>query len=232
VTAAAAAVRAWLWRTGMPIPAGILSDAEDARAERFRRPADREAYRAAHAGLRLVLGRVCGQAPASLEFGAASGGKPLLLGIDGAPEFNLSHAAGFAATVVGEVPLGVDIQAPHRIDADVARLVPGPEEQADLAALPNCERDAALLCAWVTKEAVGKAMRCGLDMPLERLRVSISARYLPHAGDGLGSRGGSAVAGRGAPLCGRGRRRGWELRPGDAHAPGPMAAGSVSFRSW
>jgi 4'-phosphopantetheinyl transferase len=233
----AAQIRAWLWRTGMPAPAGILSDTEHARAERFLRPADREAYRAAHAGLRLVLGRVCGQAPASLAFGSAPGGKPVLLGLDGAPEFNLSHAGGFAALAVGEVPLGLDIEAPRRIDAGVSRLVLGPAEQAELAALPRDERDAALLSAWVVKEAVGKAMGCGLDMPLGRLRVAISARHAPALHD-IGWAAGEAalwqVAGFRFSAGGVGavaaRRRGWALAPGDAEALGPMAGGAMPFR--
>src|SRR5438876_5290492 len=66
--------------------AEMLSDQEHIQARRFRQPADRDRYVAAHSGLRIILGRYLNELPAQIRFVTGPQGKPAL-----APEFQASR---------------------------------------------------------------------------------------------------------------------------------------------
>ncbi len=117
-------------------------------------PARRHAYRlgraAAHAALR-DLGR---------------DGGPILRGPGRAPCWpagvagSISHAAGIGVALAAHREytdgVGIDVEA-RRPAPELAGQVPGPEEQAWLAAAPPAERDDLLLALFSAKESVFKA---------------------------------------------------------------------------
>jgi 4'-phosphopantetheinyl transferase len=77
-----------------PALVDLLDEHERDRLARFRRPADRERYLAAHALARLVLAPLVGTAADALAFDrtcrcGVPHGKPVL---PGGPGFSLSHA--------------------------------------------------------------------------------------------------------------------------------------------
>jgi 4'-phosphopantetheinyl transferase len=91
---------------------GFLSDAERARASRFRFEADRWSFTAAHAGLRVLLAPMVACEPQTLRFAAGANGKPFL---DhdrhgAAVQFNISHSRGCVAVAIAGCPVGVDVE--------------------------------------------------------------------------------------------------------------------------
>lgn len=172
-----APVRLHLWRLD-PGPRDVarlaahLDPAEAARAARFVRPSDRDAYRVGRGRLREVLARWCGCAPEALHFEAGAAGKPSLAC---GPQFNLSHSGGLACLAVHpDRPLGVDIEAPRPVERAVAERFFSAAEQAELAALPTALWQAGFLSAWTRKEAVVKALGLGMGAPLDRFDVTLT----------------------------------------------------------
>ncbi|WP_327419060.1 4'-phosphopantetheinyl transferase family protein [Streptomyces sp. NBC_01233] len=131
----------------------------------------------------------------TLDLGYEPGGAPLVRGAGEDLEVSLAHTGELIVVGVSRTgPIGVDVQA---ADRDVAFGVPPgqlctAEEGAALAALPESERRARLLCLWTLKEAYGKALghggrRCssafGFDHD-ERGRVVLAGA--PQEGDAAG----------------------------------------------
>jgi len=155
----------------------VLSEEEQARADRFLRAEDRDRYVASHAALRLILGRRLGLPPRDLAFEAEEGGKPRLAGSRrGACRFNLSHSG--ARALVGlsrRVESGVDVEA-LRPMPDALRVARGhfaPEEARALAEVLEAGRASVFMGLWTRKEAVVKALGTGLALPLSRFEVSL-----------------------------------------------------------
>lgn len=154
-----------------------LAAEEQGRAARFRHPADRASFVAAHRLLRAALGARLGLAPIELRFTAALGGKPHLdLSAPGTPPdavpFNLSHARGVVACAVGGLmPVGVDVERVR--SAEVADELQGrvlhPSERAHFLNGPADERAAAFFRIWALKEAYIKATGEGLTAPLREI---------------------------------------------------------------
>lgn len=152
----------------------LLDRGEQERAQRFRRPGDRERYRLGRTALRQVLGAWLDRDPAALRFRYGPHGKPALDGVvDAAPHFNLAHSGdlillAFHATS----PVGVDVER-HRPDLawePLARRVLPSAECQFLEQLPPEQRRDAFLAAWCRLEARLKARGEGL-VGLERLQA-------------------------------------------------------------
>ena len=117
-----------------------LDAAEVGRAQRFRRPVDRDRFVAAHAIVRRILGAYLGRAPSALRFAIGAYGKPSLDVRGNAPAlcFNLSHSHDVLLLGVARGDIGIDVE---RIAGDVeynelAALVFSAVEQRALAATP------------------------------------------------------------------------------------------------
>jgi 4'-phosphopantetheinyl transferase len=163
----------WIWSLGGdPGPlAAHLSPEEEARAARFVRPGDGDAYRIGRGRLRAILGGLTGTAPGALVFDTNPQGKPSLAG---GPSFNLSHSGGLAVLAVGPAgtALGIDIEAPRAVEEGVARRFFSPAEQAALAGWPGDWLD-GFFRIWTRKEAVVKGCGPGLSMPLDCFDVTL-----------------------------------------------------------
>jgi 4'-phosphopantetheinyl transferase len=154
----------------------LLDDVERKRADRFVFEPDRHRFVAAHAWVRIVLGRCLDRAPESLRFTAGARGKPRLADAAVDLRFNLSHAgerALLAVTCGQEV--GVDIERHRSIEVgDLARRFFAPSECQALQALGSSEQLSAFFRCWTRKEAFIKALGDGLSCPLDGFAVSVA----------------------------------------------------------
>jgi 4'-phosphopantetheinyl transferase len=153
---------------------GQLSPGEQARAQRFVRPSDREEFTVAHGVVRCLLGRYCGVAPTAVEFGSGAAKKPFVRKPETKVSFNLSHSGGRALLAIGAgQEIGIDLeQLRPEVEALTIgqRYFFGPEFE-DIASAPPKARHERFFRYWVAKEAVLKAQGVGLGFPLDRFYV-------------------------------------------------------------
>lgn len=129
----------------------LLSEAEVARAARFRSEKDRRYWTNARSALRTILATYTGESPESLRFVINEHGKPSLDPAAGI-EFNLSHAGDFALIAVSTTtPVGVDIER-IRADVDIAALLRRLGETDLPETIPE------LYHRWTRREARSKAV--------------------------------------------------------------------------
>lgn len=150
----------------------VLSDAEQARRDRFKLPAAGAQFAHTRGLIRHLLGAYTGVPPAGLRFEISPDGKPYLA--DGRVHFNVSHTAGLAAFVVAARPVGVDVEGVREVasaDGLVGRYFT-PAEIERYHSLPEAVRPAAFLRGWTCKEAVLKGVGCG-TRGLENCEVEI-----------------------------------------------------------
>ena len=165
-----------------PSLVALLDPHERERLARFRRPADRARYLAAHALARLVLGG-SGRGAAALAFDrtcrcGAAHGKPVL---PGGPGFSLSHAGDLVGVAVHPTgAVGLDVEQVRDL-ADLAAMaahVASPAERAGDAPLDG----AAFFRTWTRKEALLKAAGEGLATPMTA--ITLTADGAVEWGDG------------------------------------------------
>jgi 4'-phosphopantetheinyl transferase len=159
----------------------LLDRGEQERAQRFRRPEDRERYRLGRTALRQVLGACLDRDPAALVFRYGPHGKPALVDEGQAlPHFNLAHSGDLILLAFHPSrPVGVDVEL-RRPGLDwrpIARRILPAAAVARLETLPPEQGVAAFLDDWCRLEARLKASGEGLA-GLERLR----REWAPHPG--------------------------------------------------
>ena len=95
------------------------------------------------------------------------------------PAVTISHAGEFAVAIAhdcGHV-MGVDVEQTTSVDDELVETILTAAEQRLLAQVPD-HSGALLTAAWTVKEALSKALRCGLTVPfrlLELARVEAAA---------------------------------------------------------
>ena len=176
----------------------MLSAEERRRAEAFLVLEHGQAYVAAHALLRFVLGMYLGVLPASVDIGPSDGTKPTLAATASKgtnnrdfvekewPDlrFNLSHTRG--AVLIGIAigrELGVDIEWERPIEdlEGMARTVMSDGELLWWNALEPKNRMSAFYRVWTRKESYLKAIGLGLYRSLQDVTVPVSADVLEDA---------------------------------------------------
>jgi 4'-phosphopantetheinyl transferase len=156
----------------------FLDPSERSRADRFRVAADREAYIAAHALIRVMLSRrVADIAPADWRFHVTESGKPVLDPDQGPSDlhFSLSHTRGLVACAIGwPYALGVDAEA-WRAQAplELATLYFAPAEARLVAERAPAERRSTFYRLWTLKEAYLKATGQGLTAQLDSFAFNL-----------------------------------------------------------
>ncbi len=139
----------------------------------MRAHAARCRYVVAHAGLRGILGHCLDVPPVRIRFEYGAYGKPHLFPAS-RWNFSLAHSGDVALVAVSRGRLvGVDVEE-FRPDVRALELAERffPEDEARaLAAFPPSGRAAAFTRLWILKEAVGKALGCGL-------RPSVVGRFI------------------------------------------------------
>jgi 4'-phosphopantetheinyl transferase len=149
----------------------LLDAHEHDRIGRFRRPADRARYLAAHALTRLVLADAVGRAPDALVFDRTcrcgqQHGKPVL---PGGPAFSFTHAGDMIGLAVHDGgPVGLDVEQARTMSdlPGMARHIASP---AELGAAPLTAD--AFFRTWTRKEALLKATGEGLSVPMSAITL-------------------------------------------------------------
>lgn len=157
-----------LWR--------VLSVEEQARAERFHFPRDRRRYVVGRATLRTRLAGYLGCPAQAVGFCYGKFGKPALADREWRSRlsFNLSHADDLAVlAVAGGAAVGVDIERIRPLTDEFAQYSFAAEELAELRALPEQRREAAMFACWTRREAYVKAIGAGLSCSTESFAVSV-----------------------------------------------------------
>lgn len=164
---------------GVAAARALLAPYERARADRLRRPADRDDHVAAHVLVRRVAAALLTDAGRGVEAGdlvleqrcpgcgGHDHGRPAITGADGV-HVSLSHARGWVAAAAAGRPCGIDVE-PVAPGAPLEGVL-APGEVTALTALGPEVRNAAFLRLWTRKEAVVKAGAASLD-DLARLDV-------------------------------------------------------------
>lgn len=175
-----------VWPFSLDVPSAVheqyaafLSQAEQARAGRFRFPADRRHYVAAHGCLRAILSQYCQSEPQSLVLESMPSGKPRLV-CDGRPadiDFNLTHSHGRGAVVVAcDRAVGIDLEK-LRTEVDCRRLAEryfSAHEQSVVLSATEERLSEMFFRHWVGKEAYLKGTGVGLRLPLDQCEVLLS----------------------------------------------------------
>jgi 4'-phosphopantetheinyl transferase len=189
-----------------PALVGLLDADERDRLARFRRPADRARYLAAHALVRLVLAGD-GASAARLAFDRSCRcgvphGKPVL---PGGPGFSLSHAGDLVGVAVRpNGVVGLDVEQVRDV-ADLAALVEHVHSPIERAREAVPDRT-AFFRTWTRKEALLKATGDGLAAPMTAITLTADGSVEDWAGDDGTGVPGADVEGSG------GRRRSMWLR--------------------
>lgn len=92
-------------------------------------------------------------------------GKPHLEG--SGIHFNLSHSGDWIACVIGDHPIGVDVEGIQPIDLEIANHFFAKSEVADLMILPAEKRLPYFFTLWSLKESYIKAEGLGVSIPLD-----------------------------------------------------------------
>ncbi len=138
----------------------LFSEEERARAGRFLRPADQQAYIHCRGMLRRILGLYLGIPGSALNLDYGPAGKPGLYREGADFEFNLSHAGDFALLGVSRrIPLGIDLEPlkPRSHLLDLAQRVFDTDTYSRLSRLPPRRRLLPFYLAWTGLEARVKA---------------------------------------------------------------------------
>jgi 4'-phosphopantetheinyl transferase len=150
-----------------------LTEADKARAARFRFPDHASHWIACRAGLRQILGKALSCPPREVSLILSEFGKPGLASPHDWLHFNLSHCASLAIVTLGiDGPVGVDLEPLDRA-SDLLGCETTFCHPEEIAALPSPEKQRAshLLRIWTAKEAVLKALGSGLLHPPEQIRI-------------------------------------------------------------
>jgi 4'-phosphopantetheinyl transferase len=204
----------WWIALQRPLPScsTVLPADEEARASRFKRPADRAAWISARVALRQILARYTGDDPAEIRLARGAFGKPALPG-DSPVRFNLSQARERAVLAIAwDRDVGIDLE-PNDPGRDVSPLLSGvccQREAAHLRVLPPAARLEEFLAIWVAKEAYLKGIGTGLSRDPRAIEI------MPCRGCRSAVRDSLAVT----------RDHPWSVRRLDA---GPGWSGAVAF---
>jgi 4'-phosphopantetheinyl transferase len=154
-----------------------LATDERERAARFHFPKHRDCFIAGRGLLRKLLAAYLDRPAAALRFEAGPHGKPALAGAEAEAglHFNLSHSGDRALYAVARREVGVDLERLDRVVsyASVAERICTPREWAAFQALPAARLPEAFFACWTRKEAIAKALGCGLIGGLQTLEVCL-----------------------------------------------------------
>jgi len=144
----------------------LLPEAMTGEVTRYHRSVDKVAALCARL-LIMIIGEEGGVKNPMENLHRSERGKP---GFAHGPHFNLSHCAGHVVAVVGDSPLGVDIEASRPIEVEDFRRALRSEEYERLKVASHPGH--AFLELWTRKEAVLKALGCGLGLEPDKVVFS------------------------------------------------------------
>lgn len=148
--------------TELPRLDTLLTPKEQARAARYRLPADRNRFVAGRGLLRLLAGRYTKQSSEQVTINPGRNQKPMLTNAPGW-HVNLTHAGEWVLLAVGRVAVGIDVEEmnPDFRYADLLTTAFGPDEQEQIRLSEQPRRQ--FYDGWTRKEALLKATGHGLS---------------------------------------------------------------------
>jgi 4'-phosphopantetheinyl transferase len=169
-------IEAWLLELDLHLPVpdselALVSEEERLRALRFRRHEDRVRSVGARAALRRLLGAHLMLPPSELRFVVNPYGKPQL-DVESGIEFNVSHAGSFALIALSTSGMGGQVG----VDIEQADRAADGQSLAEYVFSPFERRFAPqtgeyFIQRWAAKEAVLKALGCGIADHLQSVSV-------------------------------------------------------------
>jgi len=165
-------------RPDQPVLPAWLDPVEQRRRARYQMPADQQRFALGVVITRAVLGSRLGIDPADVpldrrcEHCAGDHGPPRLVG--GGVELSVTHSGDVVAVAFAAEPVGLDVEV---VDLDPSRHLGtathalAPAELEQWRRLPPEAQPRAFYAIWSRKEAVLKASRSGLTLPLAGLVV-------------------------------------------------------------
>lgn len=131
-----------------------------------------DAYRSLLADvlLRSILHDQLHLSDEDMVFGTNEYGKPYLVNRDDI-FFNLTHSGDWVGCVIGQTPVGIDIELIQPIDFSIAKRFFSPEEYFSLQKQSSENRLDFFYGLWTLKESYIKAVGKGLAIPLGSFTV-------------------------------------------------------------
>ncbi len=138
-------------------------------------PARGERFVMARGILRWILGQSVGIKPGAVTFTFGPNGKPYLP--DGGLFFNASDSGDFVVVALACDEIGIDLEVlrPMARRVRLAKRICSDSEFAAFTALPDAEKNTALLRLWTCKEAGLKATGIGLTGGMQNVEVEFLA---------------------------------------------------------
>lgn len=168
-----------------PVDAAVLADLspeERERAARFRRPEDAARFVTARSVARRLLGDRLGVAPSAVALVVPRAHwKPRVAGCT--LELSIAHAGDVVLVAVAEgAEIGIDVEGGpvlrRSLDEPLWRAATSPAERVaegapewPAAGPPDAAATDAFLRRWTRKEAILKAVRLGLSVPMDELTL-------------------------------------------------------------
>jgi 4'-phosphopantetheinyl transferase len=154
----------------------LLSSDERARARTYRFQEHSKRFVVARGLLRMILARYLRTDPEEVQFAFSDTGKPELRpDLRPGIRFNLSHSHDVALLAIARAfDVGVDIER-IRADCPVESIVEALfslQERANFKSVPAHLKNKTFFTCWVRKEALAKALGCGLPVALDQFAVS------------------------------------------------------------
>jgi 4'-phosphopantetheinyl transferase len=159
----------------LPEAPALLSADETERWQRFRFDQDKQRFATTRQALRVLLAGYTNDDSAKPSFTYSEAGKPSLSRSSRDVRFNVTHSNDFAMAAFAltrEVGIDLEFQRPDVEIENLARRYFSVHEQKELTASPAEMRAATFFEIWTLKEAVLKAMGCGLSFPLSSFDVT------------------------------------------------------------
>lgn len=157
-----------------------LSADEQRRLQTQRTPKGAYTFLLTRVALRALLSRRQPHVlPGQWQFERSSAGRPYVINVAGAPDFNLSHAGDALVIVLASHGrVGVDIESSGRQVNDLSRLAQRyfqRDETRSLLALPAARQLPRFLTLWTLKEACVKATGQGLANALQEFYFDLDS---------------------------------------------------------
>lgn len=152
-----------------------LPAAEQQRAQRFRRDADRARYVAGRLLLRQLAASVFGTVADEIRLGAEPAGRPIVVDPPFPLFVSLAHSGRHVVAALARRPVGIDVEELPRAlqEPAVVERVCSPYELRELRKLPDDMRDRGFMSIWSRKEAYGKAVGVGIGFELQKVTVGV-----------------------------------------------------------
>ena len=156
----------------------LMSGEKKERTDAFRFAEDKRRTVFSEMLVRLALAHRTGCAPEEITFSVHPGGKPYAEGIS--VEFNASHCGDWVACVVGDGPVGIDLErvcpVPDRVVRYVCTqqeyaFVTGTDGSCSLEMLTDRQALERFFQLWTAKEAVSKCIGTGLAQDIRQIPI-------------------------------------------------------------